>query len=129
MALLFRLKPSLFQRAFSMAASSTAKNAAVLSDMRVQYASGSLDLDILDKDPISQFRTWFAEAAKRDDLYEPNAMCLSTATSDGVPSGRMVLLKGVSEEGFSFFTNYGELDSHDALPDCTCREQKGPRAR
>jgi pyridoxamine 5'-phosphate oxidase len=72
-------------------------------------------------DPIEQFRQWF-DSAVAAGLKEPNAMTLATATSDGLPSARMVLLKGVDQRGFIFFTNYesrkgGELDRnpHAAL--------------
>jgi pyridoxamine 5'-phosphate oxidase len=56
-------------------------------------------------DPIDQFRQWF-DAAVAAGIHEPNAMTLATATSDGSPSARMVLLKGVDRRGFIFFTNY-----------------------
>lgn len=56
-------------------------------------------------DPLQQFRRWFL-AVKRAGLTEPNAMTLATTTRSGRPSARMVLLKGVDEHGFLFFTNY-----------------------
>ncbi len=56
-------------------------------------------------DPIRQFQEWF-DAAMSAGLKEPNAMTLATATRDGRPSARMVLLKGFDERGFVFFTNY-----------------------
>lgn len=56
-------------------------------------------------DPIQQFHRWF-RAVERAGLPEPNAMTLATATRTGRPSARMVLLKGVDERGFQFFTNY-----------------------
>jgi pyridoxamine 5'-phosphate oxidase len=73
--------------------------------MRVEYSKGSLDENEMAGDPIAQFRIWFEEtvAAK---VPEPNAMTLATATPDGRPSARIVLLKGFDERGFSFFTNY-----------------------
>ena len=55
-------------------------------------------------DPFSLFDTWLAEASKRE-LNDPNAMTLATATADGRPSARMVLLKGADREGFVFYTN------------------------
>jgi pyridoxamine 5'-phosphate oxidase len=55
-------------------------------------------------DPISLFRTWLAEAEAKEP-NDPNAVALATATPDGAPSVRMVLLKGLDERGFSFFTN------------------------
>jgi len=59
-------------------------------------------------DPIALFRDWFT-AAQRAGLVLPESMTLATATPDGVPAARLVLLKGVSAQGFTFFTNY---DSH-----------------
>ncbi len=56
-------------------------------------------------DPIRQFRAWL-EQALAANLREPTAMTLATCTPDGWPSARIVLLKGVSEEGFTFFTSY-----------------------
>ena len=55
-------------------------------------------------DPIGLFQRWF-ELAKQDELNDPNAMSLATATPDGRPSVRMVLLKGADEHGFVFYTN------------------------
>ncbi len=72
-------------------------------------------------DPIALFNKWF-ELAKADELNDPNAMALATATSDGRPSVRMVLLKKVDGHGFTFYTNVesrkgGELlaNPHAAL--------------
>jgi pyridoxamine 5'-phosphate oxidase len=61
--------------------------------------------DAESRDPIHLFREWFEEA-QRAGLLEPNAMTLATATADGRPSARLVLLKGHGEDGFVFFTNY-----------------------
>jgi pyridoxamine 5'-phosphate oxidase len=55
-------------------------------------------------DPMAQFAAWF-ETAVGGEIYEPNAMTLSTAGADGQPSSRMVLLKGYDPEGFVFYTN------------------------
>ena len=73
--------------------------------------------DLVSKEPFQQFKSWFEAASSNEAIYEANAMCLSTATADGVPSARMVLLKKFGPEGFSFFTNYTsrkaqELDSN-----------------
>jgi pyridoxamine 5'-phosphate oxidase len=57
-----------------------------------------------DRDPVDQFRAWLADA-ERSEPNDPNAMTLATATADGVPSARMVLLKGVDARGFAFYTN------------------------
>jgi len=77
-----------------------------------------LDEADVDPDPVAQFGSWFA-FAKRSFVYMPNACALATATKDGQPSVRMVLLKGVDASGFTFFTNYGsrkgrELDANPA---------------
>lgn len=56
--------------------------------------------------PISLFHEWLAEAEK-NELNDPTAMSLATATKDGIPSVRMVLLKGADEKGFVFYTNLG----------------------
>ena len=56
-------------------------------------------------EPLAQFRHWY-EHAKAAGLPEPEAMALATATPDGVPSVRLVLLKGIDERGVEFFTNY-----------------------
>jgi pyridoxamine 5'-phosphate oxidase len=60
----------------------------------------------LDPDPLVLFERWF-EAARAQDAFEPNAMALATATTAGVPSVRMVLMKSYDKGGFTFFTNYG----------------------
>ena len=70
----------------------------------------------LDADPLRQFERWFAEA-RAAGLPAPEAMTLATATPDGRPSARMVLLKRVDEHGFGFHTNYesrkgGELEAN-----------------
>ena len=59
----------------------------------------------MDRDPIRQFKLWF-DAALKAGLEDPNAMTLATAGRNGKPSARIVLLKGVDERGFVFYTNY-----------------------
>src|ERR671932_732930 len=59
----------------------------------------------LDPDPLAQFRRWLAQAQAAQPV-EPQAMALATATRDGRPSARMVILRGFDERGFVFFTNY-----------------------
>ena len=76
-----------------------------LADLRREYTLGGLRRADLNPDPIAQFQKWFAEAIQAQ-LIEPSAMTLATADADGVPSSRIVLLKGVEERGFIFFTNY-----------------------
>jgi pyridoxamine 5'-phosphate oxidase len=65
-----------------------------------------------DRDPIRQFEAWL-QAAKSADLPEPTAMTLATATREGKLSARMVLLKGVDQRGFVFFTNYESRKSRE----------------
>jgi pyridoxamine 5'-phosphate oxidase len=60
----------------------------------------------LTDDPLHLFSRWFDEA-REHDAYEPHAVALATATADGVPSARMVLMKDFDEGGLTFFTNYG----------------------
>ncbi len=75
------------------------------SDLRREYSAAGLSEADLDADPIRQFASWLAQAAAAN-LAEPNAVTLATATPQGRPSARIVLLKGVDERGFTFFTNY-----------------------
>ncbi len=76
-----------------------------LSDQRMSYEAEGIDLDAMSADPVAQFEAWFAEVQASGDP-EPYAMVLSTVSPDGQPRGRTVLLRGVTEEGFVFFTNY-----------------------
>jgi len=76
-----------------------------LSDLRRGYALAGLKESDLDPSPFKQFDKWFQQALAAG-LPEPNAMTLATATPDGKPSARVVLLKGFNEHGFVFFTNY-----------------------
>lgn len=76
-----------------------------LADLRKDYSLAGLAEKDLARDPFRQFEKWFqeAEAAR---IPEPNAMTLATATREGRPSARTVLLKGVDGRGFVFYTNY-----------------------
>ncbi|MCE9592501.1 MAG: pyridoxamine 5'-phosphate oxidase [Planctomycetes bacterium] len=76
-----------------------------IADLRKEYSHASLDERDAASDPIVQFELWFEQAVKAE-LPEPNAMTLATATREGVPSARIVLLKGVGGDGFTFYTNY-----------------------
>ncbi|MFB7152500.1 pyridoxamine 5'-phosphate oxidase [Streptomyces virginiae] len=73
--------------------------------MRKQYRSEIVHEESLAEDPMEQFARWFQQAAD-SHLFEPNAMVVSTATPDGRPSSRTVLLKQFDSRGFVFFTNY-----------------------
>ncbi len=65
-----------------------------------------------DENPVDLFRNWFREAQEAG-LFLPEAMTLATATAEGRPSARMVLLKGVDDRGFSFYTNYESRKAHE----------------
>nr|WP_242900582.1 pyridoxamine 5'-phosphate oxidase [Actinomadura terrae] len=72
--------------------------------LRRSYEGGELAEDALPPDPLTLFAAWFADV-HASGLAEPNAMVLATASADGVPSARTVLLKGYGPQGFRFFTN------------------------
>ena len=76
-----------------------------ISDIRKDYAQQALHEADVAADPIQQFGVWW-EAALHAQLEEVNAMTLATASPNGIPSARIVLLKGYDEKGFVFFTNY-----------------------
>jgi len=84
--------------------------------------AGGLPDAAADADPIELFQDWFA-AAQEAGLLLPEAVTLATASADGEPSARMVLLKGADTAGFVFFTNYGsrkarELDENPRAALC-----------
>lgn len=92
-----------------------------IADLRRDYSRHQLDLAHTDPDPFVQFHRWFEEA-RAAEVPEPNAMTLATAGADGRPSARIMLLKGVDDRGFVFYTDYrsrkgGELaaNPHAAL--------------
>jgi pyridoxamine 5'-phosphate oxidase len=76
-----------------------------IAALRRNYSLSSLMEGDVDPDPIRQFEGWFADAVSAQ-VVEPNAMTLATASRDGVPSARIVLLKGVDANGFVFYTDY-----------------------
>jgi pyridoxamine 5'-phosphate oxidase len=76
-----------------------------IADLRQEYMRAGLTEAQADADPIRQFERWF-EDALRAKLSLPNAMTLATVTPSGAPSARIVLLKGVENGGFLFYTNY-----------------------
>jgi len=79
---------------------------------RKDYASSALRREDLCSDPFEQFKKWFSEAEK--SVIEPSAMALATS-SEGKPSCRMVLFRGVNEGGFLFFTNYDSRKGRELL--------------
>jgi pyridoxamine 5'-phosphate oxidase len=76
-----------------------------LAGIRKEYRLQSLIENNVDPDPIKQFEKWWLQAIE-SNIEEANAMTLATCTVDGKPSARIVLLKGITENGFIFFTNY-----------------------
>ena len=89
-----------------------------LSKLRSEYSRTSLDVSSILADPIQQFEKWFLEALNAK-VMEPNAMNLSTINADNRPSSRIVLLKGIEEKKFVFYSNYQstkgkELDQNPA---------------
>ena len=83
-----------------------------LAELRKNYSLGSLDIGDVDRDPFRQFDVWFQQAVEAK-LPEPNTMTLATVDSRGRPSARIVLIKGVDERGFVFFTNYESRKGRD----------------
>jgi pyridoxamine 5'-phosphate oxidase len=75
-----------------------------LADIRREYAREELDEASVDADPLRQLHHWLEEA-NAAQVLEPTAMTLATATPDGIPSARVVLLKAASEAGLVFFTD------------------------
>ena len=84
---------------------------AEISAMRRSY--GEAGLETLPADPFAAFMTWLTEARANPVIVEANAMVLSTLGGNGDISTRTVLLKDISEGGFTFFTNYSSRKSHD----------------
>lgn len=79
-----------------------------IASIRKNYALKTLSEHDVFPDPIRQFQQWWDEAI-HSNIEEVNAMTLATASADGMPSARIVLLKGLDQEGFRFFTNYESL--------------------
>ncbi|HEX5818091.1 MAG TPA: pyridoxamine 5'-phosphate oxidase [Gemmatimonadales bacterium] len=76
-----------------------------IGELRREYRLASLDVSDVDPDPVAEFGKWMDQAL-RADLQEPHAFTLATASADGVPSARVVLLRGYDASGFTFFTDY-----------------------
>lgn len=77
-----------------------------ISQLRMPYNSEVLKEEEIVSDPYDQFDVWFKDALNNNNIIEPNAMCLSTCTSDGKPSSRCILMKSFSKNGFVFYSNY-----------------------
>src|ERR1700742_4642680 len=76
-----------------------------IQNIRNEYHAAALSEKDTNADPIKQFDKWFNEAVESQQ-HEPTAMTLATATHDGRPSARVVLMKGFNSNGFVFYTNY-----------------------
>ena len=83
-----------------------------LAALRIDYAKHALDESEILAEPIAQFQKWFQEALNAE-VEEPNGMTLATIDHAGWPQARIVLLKGVSENGFTFYTNYESQKGQD----------------
>src|ERR1700733_4788978 len=77
-----------------------------IEELRKEYTLAGLYRKDLSPDPFEQFRLWFEKSVRTAGDREPNAMTLATASRAGVPSARIVLLKGFDARGLIFFTNY-----------------------
>jgi pyridoxamine 5'-phosphate oxidase len=90
-----------------------------LARLRREYGDHGLDVPDLEDDPVATFRRWLADTVAAG-VHEPNAMVVSTVSAEGRPSSRLVLLKGLDERGFVFYTNYesrkaAEIGSNPAV--------------
>lgn len=85
-----------------------------IANLRKNYELKALSESEISENPFSQFAIWFNEAIECR-IDEPNAMALATVAPDGFPGNRIVLLKGFSGEGFSFFTNYNSSKGQDLV--------------
>jgi pyridoxamine 5'-phosphate oxidase len=90
-----------------------------ISDIRKEYAKETLDLPLVNAHPVRQFEKWFEEAI-RAEVPEPNAFTLSTISESGMPSGRIILLKGVENDQFLFYTNYQSKKGKDLESNPAC---------
>ena len=88
-----------------------------LRDRRIQYETAGLDFDDLDESPIQQWHAWYIEAVEAE-LAEPNAMAVSTIDAEGMPDSRIVLVRGLDDDGLTFFGNYNSAKGQqiDANP-------------
>jgi len=86
----------------------------IIQNLRHEYEAEELNEQSISKDPIIQFGKWFQDAVNAG-TPEPNAMTLATANVDFKPSARIVLLKGIEEGGFVFFTNYNSRKGKELL--------------
>ncbi len=86
--------------------------AETLAALRREYGDAGLDTPDLAPDPVAMFRRWLDDTID-SGLHEPNAMVVTTVSAESRPSARLVLLKGLDERGFVFYTNYDSRKGHD----------------
>ena len=88
-----------------------------LRDRRIQYETAGLNFNDLDESPVQQWHAWYVEAAEAE-LPEPNAMAVSTIDAEGMPDSRIVLVRGLDDDGLTFFGNYNSAKGQqiDANP-------------
>ncbi|XP_055322182.1 pyridoxine/pyridoxamine 5'-phosphate oxidase-like isoform X2 [Sitodiplosis mosellana] len=87
-----------------------------LTSLRLKYRSEKdkfLEENIAVKEPFHLFKSWLSEAVETPEILEPNAFCLSTVSKTNFPSARFVLMKGVEDDGVTFFTNYGSRKAQE----------------
>jgi pyridoxamine 5'-phosphate oxidase len=85
-----------------------------ISKLRRSYSLKELSENLVSADPFSQFSLWMNEAMN-SKLLDPHAMTLATTTKDGIPSARIVLLRGFDKNGFVFYTNYESSKAKDLM--------------
>ncbi len=81
-------------------------------ETRHDYEKNQLDESAVDRDPFAQFQTWY-DAAVAAEVPEPNSVVVATASKEGRPSGRVVLMRGFDPRGFVFYTNYQSRKGSD----------------
>ena len=88
-----------------------------LRDRRIQYETAGLNFEDLDESPVQQWHAWYVEAAEAE-LPEPNAMAISTIDAEDMPDSRIVLVRGLDDDGLTFFGNYNSAKGQqlDANP-------------
>ena len=92
-----------------------------IADLRQEYMRARLDETEVARDPFEQFNRWFDEAIKAEHPML-NAMTLATVSAEGRPSARIVLLKGVDNGGFVFFTNYKSRKGRELTASQLCEK-------
>jgi pyridoxamine 5'-phosphate oxidase len=99
--------------------SSSGPDPDTLASLRREYGDAGLDVPDLAPDPVAMFQGWLSDTVDAG-VHEPNAMVVSSVSAHGRPSSRMVLLKGVDQRGFVFYTNYDSRKGHELDADPAC---------